>query len=178
VGYGTSSPLVLFFWDHNKPEPVNPIADRGVFFDGDVPLRDVRFGLIIIVIRNKIGDGVIREERFKLAIKLGGKRFIVRHHQRRPVKVHNQIRHGERHAAPGDAHERLIFFAALDGADEFRYRVRLVAGRVEGGLEVEHEIIVLHKAAITRSIPFLPSQKKGKVRSGIALLYIINALTF
>ena len=35
---------------------------EGVFFDVDVALRDVRFGLVVVVIADEIVDGVVREE--------------------------------------------------------------------------------------------------------------------
>ena len=45
-----------------ESESVDFFVDRRIFFDVNIPLRNVRFGLIVIVIGNKIGDGVIGKE--------------------------------------------------------------------------------------------------------------------
>jgi hypothetical protein len=51
-----------------KAKAVDLFVDGGIFFDVDVSLRNVRFGLIVIVIGDEIGDGVIGKEGFALAM--------------------------------------------------------------------------------------------------------------
>ena len=66
---------------------VDFFVDRRIFFDVDVPLRNVRFGLIVIVIGNEISDGVVGKEGFELTVQLGGKRFVVGHDECRSITV-------------------------------------------------------------------------------------------
>jgi hypothetical protein len=42
-----------------QAQAIQIVISAGVFFDVDVPLRDVRFGLVVIVIADEIADGVV-----------------------------------------------------------------------------------------------------------------------
>ncbi len=70
-----------------QPQAVDLLVDRGVFLDVDVALRDVGFGLIIVVIADEIVDRVVRKELLELAIELGGQRLVVREDERRPLDL-------------------------------------------------------------------------------------------
>ena len=52
------------------------VIDGGIFFNIGVRLRDIRFGLVIIIIRNKIFHRIFGEKVFKLGIQLGGQYFV------------------------------------------------------------------------------------------------------
>ena len=51
-----------------ESQSVDFFIDGRIFFDVNVPLRNVRFRLIVIVVGNEIGDGVIGKEGFALLI--------------------------------------------------------------------------------------------------------------
>ena len=69
-----------------QPQAVDLLIDRGVFLDVDVALRDVRLGLVVVVVADEIVDRVVREEFLELAIELSGQRLVVRQDQRRPLQ--------------------------------------------------------------------------------------------
>ena len=70
-----------------QPQPLDLLVDRGVFLDVDVALRDVRLGLIVVVVADEVVDGVVRKELLELGVQLGGQRLVVRHDQHRPLHV-------------------------------------------------------------------------------------------
>ncbi len=61
------------------------IIDGGILFDIRVRVGDVRLGLIVVVVRDKILDSVFREKLAELRAQLRGERFVVRQHERRAV---------------------------------------------------------------------------------------------
>ncbi len=54
-----------------QPQAVDLLVDRGVLLDVDVALRDVGFGLVVVVIADEIVDGVVRKELLELACRAG-----------------------------------------------------------------------------------------------------------
>jgi len=70
-----------------EPELLDLGVDRGVLLDVLVLCRDVGLGLVIVVVRNKIFNAVLREEIAELLVQLGGKRLVVRKHERGLVRV-------------------------------------------------------------------------------------------
>ncbi len=76
-----------------KAQPVNVLVDRGVLFNIRVGRRNVRFRLVIVVVRDEIFDGVVREEALQLPIQLSGERFVMRHHERRPPVFTDDVGH-------------------------------------------------------------------------------------
>ena len=61
-----------------EAQAVDVLVDRGVLLDVDVPLRDVRLGLVVVVVADEVADGVVREEALELLVELGGERLVVR----------------------------------------------------------------------------------------------------
>ena len=112
-------------------------VDRRVFLDVDVALRDVGLRLVVVVVAHEVADRVVREELAELAVELGGQRLVVRQHQRRPLHGLDDVGHRERLARPRDAHQHLLVPAALEAFDQRADRLRLIAGRLERGLETE-----------------------------------------
>ncbi len=66
-----------------EAQAVDVLVDRGVFLDVDVALRDVRFGLVVVVVADEVVDGVVREEALELLVELGRERLVVREDERR-----------------------------------------------------------------------------------------------
>ena len=110
-----------------QAQAIQIIISAGIFFDVDIALRDVRFGLVVIVIADEISDRVVGKQFLEFLIKLGGERFVVADHQRRPVDAGDGVGHREGLARAGDAHERLEFLPLLDAGDELVDRLRLIA---------------------------------------------------
>ena len=79
-------------------QALNFVVDGRVLFDIRVRVRDVRLGLIVVVVGDKILDGVLREKFTEFRTELRGKRFVVREHERRAVQLCNDVCHRERFA--------------------------------------------------------------------------------
>ena len=75
------------------PQPVDLLVDRGVLLDVDVLLRDVRLGLVVVVVADEVLDRVVGEELLELAVELGRERLVVREHQRRLLDLLDHVRH-------------------------------------------------------------------------------------
>ena len=121
-----------------QPQAVDLLVDRGVLLDVDVALRDVGLGLVVVVVADEIVDGVVREELLELAVELGGQGLVVRHDQRGPLLGLDDVGHGERLARAGHAHEHLVLRCRAEPVDEGVDGLRLIAGGLEGGDELEH----------------------------------------
>ena len=67
------------------------VVDRSIFLDKGVGGRDVSFGLVVVVVRDEVFHGVVREERLEFAIQLGCQGFVGGKHQRRTVNVGNDV---------------------------------------------------------------------------------------
>ena len=74
------------------------VVDGGVLFNIRVRVRDVRLGLIVVIVGDEVFDGVFREKLAELRTELRGKRFVVREHERRAVQLRNDVCHRERFA--------------------------------------------------------------------------------
>ena len=133
-----------------QPQPFDLLIDRSVLLDVDVALRNVRLRLIIIVIADEVMDGVMREELLELRIELSGQRLVMRHDQRRPLHILDHVGHRKGLARAGNAHQHLLRLAA---AQPFRQRLdglRLIAGGLEGGFELEHSFLGLPQRLASR----------------------------
>ena len=100
-----------------------------VLLDVEVGLRDVRLGLVVVVVGDEVLDRVVGEELAELVAELRGQRLVVGDHERRPADLLDDPGHRRRLAGAGRAQERLV---ALSGRDRRRQRLdrlRLVAGR-------------------------------------------------
>ena len=123
-------------------EFVDLVVDHRVLFDIDILARDIRLGLIIVIVGNKIFDRVIREKLAELGAELRGKRLVVRKHKRRAVDVGDDVRHRKGLARAGDAEQRLLGQPRLDARGQLIYRVRLIAGRLVR--RMQFKFVLLH----------------------------------
>ena len=105
------------------------VVDRRVLLDVEVPRRDIRFRLVIVVIRDEVFDRVLGEELAELRVELRRQRLVRRQHQRRPSEARDHVRHGVRLARTRDAEEGLEGKPVLDAFDELFDRLRLVPRR-------------------------------------------------
>ena len=113
------------------------LVDRGVFFDVDVALGDVGFGLIVVVIADEIVDGVVREEAFELLVELGREGFVVGEDEGRPADARDDVGGGEGLAGTGDAEEGLFGLARASAREELVDGRRLIAGGSVGADDLE-----------------------------------------
>src|SRR5689334_24968221 len=60
------------------PISIDVLVDGGIFFDVDVALRNVRFGLVVVVIADEVVHRVVREERLEFLVELGRDRKSTR----------------------------------------------------------------------------------------------------
>ena len=70
--------------------------------------RDVRLGLVVVVVADEVAHGVVGEERLELVVELRRERLVGRDDQRRLVHRGDDVRHRERLAGAGDAEQHLV----------------------------------------------------------------------
>ena len=58
------------------PQPLDLVVDRGVLLDVGVRLRDVRLGLVVVVVRDEVLDGVVGQQLAELVGELRGERLV------------------------------------------------------------------------------------------------------
>ena len=90
-----------------QPHLLDVLVDRAVLLDVEVARRDVRFRLVVVVVRDEVLDGVVREELAELRVELRRERLVRREHERRPAGARNDVGHRVRLAGAGDAEQRL-----------------------------------------------------------------------
>src|SRR5947207_3303541 len=76
--------------------------------------RNVRLGLVVVVVAHEVTDGIIGKERPELGVELRRERLVGRDHERRLVDLRDHVRDRERLAAAGDAEEDLMRRSSLD----------------------------------------------------------------
>ena len=110
------------------PQAVDLIVDGRILFNISIGRCDIRFRLVIIVIRNKVFHPAVREERAQFTAELGGQRLVVGDHQRRHLDLLDHGSHGKCLPAACHAEQNLVFQAGLNARGEGFDRLRLVAG--------------------------------------------------
>ena len=113
-----------------KTQLVDLVIDRRVLGNIGVRLRHVGFGLIVIVIGNKVFDRVLGKELFHLPVKLSGQCFIVRDDQRRLVQCGDNIGHRKCLAGARNPQQRLELIPCAEAVHKFPDGPRLVTGRL------------------------------------------------
>ena len=58
------------------PQPLDLLVDRGVLLDVGVGLRDVRLGLVVVVVGDEVLDGVVRQQLAELVGELRRERLV------------------------------------------------------------------------------------------------------
>ena len=94
-------------------QPVDVVVPRRVLLDVEVGLRDVRLGLVVVVVGDEVLDRVVGEELPELVAELGGERLVVRDQRasgagpaRRSRPSSPSCRCRSRRAASGSARRR------------------------------------------------------------------------
>ena len=120
-----------------QAELVDFVVDACIFFDEGVRVRNVGFGLKIVVIADEVFHRVVREECLEFLVELRRERLVVREDQRRLAHVLDDVRHRECLAGTGDPEERLELFSVLEAVCQFFNRFRLVTCCTVGAHEFE-----------------------------------------
>ena len=71
------------------------LVDGEVLLDVGAAGRDVRLGLVVVVVADEVLDEVVREELLELAVQLGGEGLVVAEDQRRPLGPFDDVGDGE-----------------------------------------------------------------------------------
>jgi hypothetical protein len=100
-------------------------------------LRNVGLRLVIVVIRDEVLDGVLREERFELPIELGRQRLVMGENERRPPQGRDDRGDRDGFSGAGHAEQRVVPATRLETGHEFGNSLGLVTGRFERELEAE-----------------------------------------
>ncbi len=114
--------------------------DGRIFFNKQIPLRDVSFGLIVVVVTDEILHRVVWEKVPHFRVELSGKGFIRRHDERRQTGSSDNVRHGVGFAAARHAKQRLGRQAVLNAFDEFFDCLRLISGRLKWLMQFKRRI--------------------------------------
>ena len=121
-------------------ETVDVVVPGRVLLDVEVGLRDVRLGLVVVVVGDEVLDRVLGEELAELVAELRRERLVVRDHERRALGLLDDPGHRRRLAGAGGAEQRLVALARADRTRDLLDRPRLVArGDIRRGcLEFRH----------------------------------------
>src|SRR5439155_10395218 len=82
---------------------VDLLVPRGVLLDVRVAARDVRLGLVVVVVRDEVLDRVVREELFELPVELRGEGLVLGVYQCRQDGDGDDVRHRARLYISGNA---------------------------------------------------------------------------
>ncbi|OPZ95552.1 MAG: hypothetical protein BWY71_02201 [Planctomycetes bacterium ADurb.Bin412] len=120
-----------------QAEFIQFIVDAEVFFNVGIAHGHIGLGLVVVVVRNKISHGIVREELFEFSVQLGYQCFVMRDHQGRPLRILYHVGHGECFTAAGNAEQGLVFFAGKYAFRQLADGFRLVAGGRKGGMKLK-----------------------------------------
>jgi hypothetical protein len=127
------------------------LVDRRVLLDEEVALRDVRLGLVVVVVADEVLDRVLRKELAELAVELRRERLVGREDDRRPADLGDHVGHREGLARAGDAEQRLEREPVVDPLDEPGDRLGLIARRRIRAKELEGRPRVRDEFTVGRS---------------------------
>src|SRR5207248_3416568 len=102
------------------------LVDRRVLLDVEVLLRDVRLGLVVVVVGDEVLDRVLREELAELVAELRRQRLVVGDHESRPLHLLDRERHRGRLARARDPEQRLEPLAGGESLSETIPSLRLI----------------------------------------------------
>ena len=109
---------------------IDLLIDHRVLLDERVGGRQVRLGLVVVVVRDEVLDGVLGEQLFKLVVKLRREGLVVGDDQRRALGLFDDAGGGKGLARAGQAQEHLARLATIYRVGELRDGDRLIASRL------------------------------------------------
>ena len=93
---------------------IDLVVDRRILFDVCIRRRNIRLGLVVVIIADKIADIILREERLELTRQLRRQRLVVRDDKRRLLYALNRLGDRVRLARARSAEEHLRLLSVLD----------------------------------------------------------------
>ena len=132
------------------PEALDLGVDRGVLLDEGVGLRDVRLGLVVVVVRDEVLDRVVGHQIAELVRELRGERLVVGQHEGGSLHLLDEPGRGRRLAGSGRTQQHDVGLAGIDAARQLGDRLRLVTrGNVlADDLERPHGSCRLHQSRL------------------------------
>ncbi len=129
---------------------IDRVVDRGIFRDIGVALRNVGFGLVIIVITDEILDRIVREKLFELLVELPRQRLIMDQHQRRFLDPLDHIGHREGLPGTGDPQQGLVLLSTQNPGGQLLNGLALITAGFEGGVECKtrHGAVILPRSML------------------------------
>ena len=119
------------------PQPLDLVVDRRVLLDVGVRLRDVRLGLVVVVVGDEVLDRVVRQQLAELGGQLRREGLVGRHDEGRPLQLLDQPGRRRGLAGTGRAEQDDVLLAGVDARGELLDRLGLVAGRRVVGDDLE-----------------------------------------
>ncbi len=144
-----------------EPQAGDVVVLGRVLLDVEIRLRDVRLGLVVVVVGDEVLHRVLGEELPELVAELGGERLVVRDHERRALELLHHPRHRGGLAGPRRAEQRLAPVARPQRLGELGDRPRLVARRTVGGGHAQ----IGHPASVAAGRTGVPRRPLDGVRS-------------
>jgi len=120
-----------------QPQLVQFLVDGRFLLDVQVAGGDIRFRLVVVVVTHEIFDSVAGEELLELVIKLRGKRLVMRQNQRRPLRLLDDLGHGEGLARAGHAQQHLVLLARGQALHQLGDSAGLIPARLVGGHQLK-----------------------------------------
>ena len=101
-------------------------------------MRDVGFGLIVVVVGDEVFDGIVGKERFKFGVELRGEGFVVAENECGAAVKGDGVSHREGFTGAGYPLKGLKFSVFFKSAAEFFYGLGLVAcgGKISVNIEL------------------------------------------
>src|SRR5450759_4350632 len=106
-GFFPHNAVEYFISYYDYYQPVYVLVDRRILFDVRVGRRDVRFRLVVVVVRDEVLDGIVGEEALQLSVELSSQCLVVREHERRPPEIPDDVRDCHRLSGSGHAEQSL-----------------------------------------------------------------------
>ena len=100
-------------------------------------MGNIRLRLVIVIVTDKIGNGVVGEEITQLLVKLSRQGFVVTNDESGQLGFFNDVSNGVGFAATGDTNESLVLVPRLDRFGQKIDRVWLIAGWLIISFELE-----------------------------------------
>lgn len=113
------------------------LVDRGVLLDVGVRLRDVGLGLVVVVVRDEVLDGVVRQQLAEFVRQLGGQRLVRGHHESGTLELLDHPRRGGGLSGAGRAEQDDVLLTCLDALGQLGDGRRLIAAGLVGADDLE-----------------------------------------
>ena len=120
-------------------QPVDLLVDLAFLLDIGVRPRHIGFGLIVVIVADKVFDGVFGKEPFEFAVELRSQRLVGRQDDRRALRGLNHLGHGKGLAGAGRPQQHLIALSRHHPFGKLDDGLWLIAGRFK--LSLQHKAL-------------------------------------